>query len=333
MEDTETPLKKTNRRSTFSSLLGGQYAGYLVEFLASENGVSIVSIHDRLVPDELIQWGQVPKSWELLLSEEIENESNSETSSCLRRETTTILPGVGCGLDSLETIRTTENFLFNTDQIEGNRAMRDPTLSAWYIEHNKILAIDTLRQSVQDTITSARNSHLETIFDLPTTDHRLRVLIEVEITANQATQRSNSKNDYQYKLSPSVPIRTYWERRYNNTDNAVAIDGNGHVDAVTIFNLIGENLRAKESEITKPPKQSDTGKHKSRRIWQLLPDLTIITGPSNNEEENGRWYLEIRLDDNHHISLSGSNKIKTVRREFQGFNSTVQFSEENTLDS
>lgn len=251
--------------SKMSSLLGGSYAGYLVEFSVRENGLSVVPMPSRYVPDELIQWGQVPKSWEVLLSEEIEHETNAETSSSLRRKTTSILPAVGCGLDSLETIRTTDEYFLDSERTKD---------IALYGEPNKVAALDTLVQSFQDhTTNSTQNIRLETIFALPTKDHRLRVSVEVQVTA---TQEADSTVDYVYKLSPSIPIRTYWERRYDTVvedDNtlqtlaaSVRNDVNGHLDAGTVFGLIGKNLRTWESDITKLPRHQEAQQDDSQNI-------------------------------------------------------------------
>lgn len=317
-----------------SSLLGGSYAGYLVEFSVRENGLSIVPIPSRYVPDELIQWGQVPKSWEVLLSEEIEHETNAETPSSLRRKTIAILPAVGCGLDSLETIRTRDEYFLDTERTKGSAGAKSDTISVLYSEPNKVAALDTLVQSFQDTTNNnTQNIRLETIFALPTKDHRLRVSVEVQVTA---TQEADSTVDYRYKLSPSIPIRTYWERRYDTVvedDNtlqtlaaSVRNDVNGHLDAGTVFGLIGKNLRTWESDITKLPRHQEAQQddsHNTIRVWKLPNQLTVITGPSQRRNENGAWYLEMSLGEETDCD-SSSFRTTTVRREFEGFDcSTV----------
>ena len=326
------------------SLLGGSYAGYLVEFSTFENDLSVVPIPSRYVPDELIQWGQVPESWEVLLSEEIENENNAETPSSLQRKTIAILPGVGCGLDSLESIRTTDVYFLDTKKTKVSASAGSSTISALYSEPNQVAALDTIVQSFQDATTSTQNIRLETIFALSTKDHRLRVSIEVQVTATQETSGNDSTTEYGYKVSPSVPIRTHWERRCDTEEGdnslkalatSVQNDANGHLDAGTVFTLIGDNLRKWESDITRLPEHQVTqdDPYNAMRVWKLPNQLTVLTGPSRTREDSDRWCLEISLGEEMHSasesstssssSCGSTSTIRTVRREFRGFDCAV----------
>ena len=331
-------------RRSMSSLLGGSYAGYLVEFSTSDNGLSVIPIPSRYVPDELIQWGQAPKSWEVLLSEEIENENNAETPSSLQRKTIAVLPGVGCGLDSLESIRTTDEYFLDTKKAKVNAAAESSTISTLYSEPNQVAALDTIVQSFQDTTTSTQIIRLETIFSLPIKDHRLRVSIEVQVTATHETSGNESTTQYRYKVSPSVPIRTHWERRCDTEEGdnslkalatSVQNDANGHLDAGTVFTLIGDNLHKWEPDITRLPQHQETqdDSHNAMRVWKLPNQLTVLTGRSQTRKESDRWCLEISLGEEMHSasesstssssSCGSTSTIRTVRREFRGFDCAV----------
>ena len=377
--------------SLLPPLLGGDHAGYHAEFSAKDG--SLLPIPSRFVPDELIMWGQSPKCWEVLISEglgsdldsivrsksnsNVDSNSNSDSKTSFQRNTTTVLPGVGCGLDSLDTIVSTEVYHWNNcweaNETNENESSSESSTSCtsdndnailrvWYDETEGVAILDALlsTQSEEDAITPAvatsdtttssstttttKTFRLETLFALPTKDHRLRVTMDVS-----ATCQSNNKG-YRYELSSSRPIRTHWERRYDvmaENDSSLRIlssnfndDLNGHLDAGTVFGLIGEDLRRWRSDITEVPLQPDpTNETEEENIvgvvlLKLPKHLSIASGPmihhpSNGSKEAVGWYLEIGLDcpslanTEDHSEDKNNFRIPTVRREFKGFDCTV----------
>lgn len=84
--------------STLQSLFGGDFAGQYATFSPS-NG-KVINVPDHLVPEAMIEWGQIPSCLECLVSEDWIVEDDE---SVLERTTVTVLPETGCGIDNLET--------------------------------------------------------------------------------------------------------------------------------------------------------------------------------------------------------------------------------------
>ena len=359
-----------------SPLLCGDHAGYHAEFSAMDG--SLVPIPSRFVPDELIMWGQSPKCWEQLVSEgvgsdlesnargnsNVDSNINSNSKTSFQRNTTTVFPGVGCGLDSLDTIVSTEVYHWsncwegneNNDNENSSESSSSCTtdndktiLRIWHSETEGVAILDALlstQKNEEDAITptvatsdtTTKTFRLETLFALPAKDHRLRVTMDVPVT-----RQSNNKG-YRYELSSSRPIRTHWERRYDimaEDDSTLRIlasnfndDVNGHLDAGTVFGLIGEDLRRWRSDITEVPLQPDpTNKSEEEKVvggvlLKLTKHLSIVTGPIVHKDSMG-WYLEIGLDctslaNTKDPSRDKNNlRIPTVRREFKAFDCMV----------
>jgi len=283
-------------------------------------------------------WGQAPKTWEVLVEEDSPTHNNTNKinnndndNKTFQRSTTKVLPAIGCGLDSLDTIRTKELYQLDNDE---NRRINNNTIDN--TNDNTILRVthnENKTTAVLDTFSHARNETgktvcLETIFALPTEHHRLRVSLGVSIIRST----NDDKTCYDYELDP---IRTYWERRYDilTTENLGILaenakDVNGFLDAGTVFGLIGKELRNCEKEISNPPlSQEDAQTTTTDTILKLPRNLVIAHGaiqqqqqqqqqqhPGDDNDSNRGWYLEVGL------GKQDTDELRTVvRREFHGF--------------
>ena len=161
--------------------LGGDYAGLSATFNPC-NG-KYIPIPDRLVPNELIQWGQEPKCLQILVSEDLyvtsdhkhkdgkDEESNEQattttTLEMLKRTTTSILPAIGCDLDNHQTIKSTEKI----DLLKQNAIIDTGSSDVIGLQYH--------------TPGDDKNSiRLETIFKLldkeGQTSYRMRVILDV----------------------------------------------------------------------------------------------------------------------------------------------------------
>ena len=81
--------------------LHGDFIGYLTNF---DLEGKLLEIPEHLVPSELLEWGQAPSSLEIITSEDV----LSSSVDVWNRQTITILPAVGCGVDNLETTKSVE---------------------------------------------------------------------------------------------------------------------------------------------------------------------------------------------------------------------------------
>jgi hypothetical protein len=86
-------------------VLGGDFAGKAATFNPADG--TLIDIPDYLIPKALIEWGQAPKCLDVLVSEDIDEES-------LARSTITVLPDTGCSIDNLETVRVNDDIDLST---------------------------------------------------------------------------------------------------------------------------------------------------------------------------------------------------------------------------
>jgi hypothetical protein len=126
-------------------VLGGDFAGQAATFNPADG--SLIDIPDYLIPKALIEWGQAPKCLEVLVSEDINDES-------LVRNTVTVLPDTGCSIDNLETVKVTD----------------DIDLSTLWGEDSNVVAMQYS--------TSDEELRVETIFGLEK-GYRMRVVIDL----------------------------------------------------------------------------------------------------------------------------------------------------------
>lgn len=340
----------------------GKYAGFLAEFSITDG--SLLPVPSRLVPDELIMWGQAPTTLETLVSEQtidtgagLSSEGDSDTSLLLfRRRTITVLPAVGCALDSLDTNRSEEIYSINNDCEQKSNDI----LLAWKDETNGVGVMDALKATTATTTdaddsTVTRKIRLETTFRLPG-DHRLRISFALNVvcckngTCRYELPLSSSSSS---SLSSSSSIRVQWERRYDNdtypesqTLAANIDDRNGHLDAGTVFSLIGEDLRRRRSQLAsltqKTPtntttNKDDAGGTHSRIDLHLVESLRISSSCSvddagTDDENFGHcWHLDVGLGlptiDSQPGGPNINETIRTVRRTFREWHCTPSYFE------
>lgn len=127
----EPAAKEDTTATSNKALFGGDFAGYLTTF---DSQGSFVPVPEYFVPRDMLEWGQVPERLEVLVRE-----------SDAARETTTILPAVGCAVDNLETQQSSSSFaqVFVGDGVVASVDERGvaETIFAWLPEHRLRLQI------------------------------------------------------------------------------------------------------------------------------------------------------------------------------------------------
>lgn len=86
----------------------GDWAGQLSKFDSSSG--ALIPVPDHLVPEAMIEWGQIPTQLEVLSSEKLEPVGSTTMEWQLQRATITVLPLVGCAC--LETLKSKETIPF-----------------------------------------------------------------------------------------------------------------------------------------------------------------------------------------------------------------------------
>jgi hypothetical protein len=126
------------------SLYGGDFGGLSATFSATSG--KIIPVPEHLVPATLLEWRQGPICLEVIVSEDFTSDTT------LTRHIVTVVPAVGCGVDNLDTIKSTEEI--DTSNL---------------VISDSFVAFDHILGSL---------NRAETTFSL-TNDHRLRVMVDV----------------------------------------------------------------------------------------------------------------------------------------------------------
>jgi hypothetical protein len=191
----------TTTKST--SLYGGDFAGLSASFSATDG--SLIPVPELYVPKALLEWDASPSAWEVIVSENLNDES-------LTRQTVQVLPDVGCGIDNLETKKVEE-----------------------------VLEILSLRITDDDSIVSfdvaleEGKTRTETTFALPNGDgdenqHRLRVVMDVVYEEDVG-------------FSIQTPITIAMERQASKESTGGKIAKGGGLQGSKVSGMIGKSIR------------------------------------------------------------------------------------------
>jgi hypothetical protein len=129
------------------SVYGGDFCGLSATFSATTG--DLIPVPEYLVPDVLLEWGQGPSCLEVIVSEDIHDGS-------FTRQTVTVVPDVGCGVDNLDTMK--------SEQVIGN-------LGKMFGDDDSIVALD---YSLPNQATRS-----ETTFGLQN-GQRMRVMVDMQ---------------------------------------------------------------------------------------------------------------------------------------------------------
>jgi hypothetical protein len=263
--------------------VGGDFAGLQAKFSPSDG--SLIPIPEYLIPKALVEWGQEPTVLEVLVSEE----KDEDEDAFLKRQTITVFPAIGCGIDNLETQKSQESF--------------PKELSHWSQHSDSAAALDT-------TLSSSEGSCLhktETIFSLPDS-HRIRVGLTLKV------QKMNDGVSHEIQS----PIVIYLERQTSATSSHGTRADGGGLDGRTISNLLGGWLKAMVSFGEKKPIQAGhwqasddvrpSTESVTTTIIHLAGNITIATTRLRDNEDGQQGFL---LEVSH---FSGGSKRATERR-------------------
>jgi len=216
--------------------VGGDFAGLSATFDVDDG--SLIEIPHHLIPESLLEWGQVPWALEVLVSED-QPKPNVGPSG---RQTVTISPETGCGIDNLDTQKLDEQF--------------PESAVLAYAEMTDIGAMGRLIDGGSDQ----KPIIFEAIFattevdddnDLP---HRVRVQVPVNKLSKDIRSSSSSS-------LLSSPVRIYRERQIDTASSRGTSADGGGLDGRTVSRKLGQHIRKFQSKMPEPQvkaKDADT---------------------------------------------------------------------------
>lgn len=274
----------------------------------------MILVPEYLVPESLIEWGQVPSCLEVLSSEGASFGSTGTVVVKMERNVVSVLPEVGCGVDNLDTMRSTERLLLSTsggntscDTDEGEAVGRLHMFENISSEDDEdeevkqVLAWETALSPLRD----AFRIKVETIFSLPTqtgpsldneeeqTDYARRIRVVFEATP--AEQKISS------------PINVVLERRTADTSSGGTWGVGGGLDGRTVSKLIGSDNVSKPFADGKALLISsygeDSGNSDNAGEMTLSLPGNIVLRHGNTDE--GKWFIDL-------ISVSTEGEEKSI---------------------
>jgi len=257
-------------------MYGGDYAGLSATFSPSTG--NLIRVPEHLVPDSLIEWGQVPSCLEVLTSEDfVPGEEGG--SSALKRKIAAVMPAVGCGVDNLDTMRTEETFggvSVTADADDsydgGNAAAMSRSLPPLRdAERIKIEAAFSLPPETETVDDGDEGGAAEASYPC-----RIRVTCDV-VPATRTV---------------SSPITVVRERRTSDQSTGGTIGLGGGLDGRTVMRLVGK------ANVNKPFAENmegadDIAEREGFTTLSLPGDVVVRFGV--NEEASDKWTVDMGL--------------------------------------
>ena len=290
--------KLSSTSNTVKSLLGGDYAGHSATFSSSDG--KLIPVPEHLVPESLIEWGQIPSCLEVLSSEDVAiATAGDEIGLQLQRGTVSVLPEVGCGVDNLDTMRTKETFQLSS--ISGSTASASDGISTGQFyafaenedeDHGdcrQVLAWRTEMAPLRD----ASRIKLETAFSLPSE-------MTPPIDEDDGDKKSFERRiRVSFEAMPSErkissPISVISERRIRDTSSNAQWGVGGGLDGRTVSKLIGKESVTKPFADNKPLLVGSDEGDESRggEVTLSLPGNIVLRYDTS---DNGSWYVDLIL--------------------------------------
>lgn len=252
---------------------GGDYAGLMATFDAHTG--KLIPVPEHYIPQSLLEWGQVPSALEVLVSEE-EHESKATTTTTttrlhyepilMKRQSLTILPETGCGVDNLETIQEDE------PELVLDRKFSSSWSSGTTNNQQQSFRIETafgLLFSDDDENKNEQQQHQN--------PYRSRICIDLALVSHA--------NNGSTSIQPTQ-IRIYLERQIQtNSTGGTAAKGGG-LDAQRVARWMGPNLSSRSIQSFAETAPSCTGSTK-QNMTRSDDDISdaVVCVPSPNSAQ------------------------------------------------
>ncbi len=310
-----------------TSIVGnGDYAGLSATFSSSgdinNGGVGeLIPVPEHLVPESMIEWGDIPTYLEVLSSEDIitlnhDLKNDEKEQKIMERTVVTVLPEVGCGIDNLETTKKVEEFHLQQQQSDsrlitwkGNAQDHEVVAldKSTEIGGVKVLTTETIFQVDSEVVVTddnngdtapaaaAQSADIEEQISYP---RRIRISLNIDRETNRIVKDTITLNVE--RLYSKCTKGTRWSGPSSNS---------GGLDARSVLNHIGRDIaygdvfavkRIKSGEdvwtLTMLSSLGDDGDKDNGKETSVLPTLLDEVGVT--EEENGASIVTIRLPQN-----------------------------------
>jgi len=251
------------------TIIGGDYAGLHATF--SSDAGELVPIPHHFVPRSMIEWGDIPNSFDTLVSEDLfssctDNDDDDGRKGgiwSLSRTILTVMPEVGCGIDNLEITK-------KADNITSTSICR---LKTWKVMTNDIPKEQRQQREITiiDRVSDDRETvlELETIFQLDDNSpqkndgdgqvmeddsisslgpRRVRVSLSLTFPKEKEEEKKEQHCDDDIKISKLIDLHI--ERRISNTVQSTKgtiwtgpAYNSGGLDARTVYRAIGNEIK------------------------------------------------------------------------------------------
>lgn len=283
-------MSTSNSQSTAStfSILGGDYAGLSATF--SSKG-ELVPVPEHLVPESMVEWGEIPSSLETLTSEDLIDNDDTDSAN-MERITISVLPEVGCGLDNLEVTKKSEVY-----------AHDESILKSWKQgdQDQEVIAVDRVGQTLD----------LETIFQIDSVKDEdgntfpRRIRLSISLNTNKVSEEPTLSKlialHIERQASPQSSKGISWTGTSYNS---------GGLDARTVMNTIGKDIVYGDVFSVKRKKGGED-------IWDIASANDGKDGARNALE--GEWESTMNGDDAEVVSRTkeyfggDDSSVNTIR--------------------
>lgn len=206
-------FSSSSTEAVLNTIFGGDYAGRSATFSSIDG--KIIPVPEHFVPDSMVEWGQVPNSFECIVSEDIVQDQDDDSKDVLVRNVVNVMPEVGCGLDNLDTILDKDStamesfrtFTFEEDDVQVATSFSKE-------DKNRVECVFTMKKN---------NGNVKDDKDTMTEVERMRVLINLHEN-NQLRS----------------PIKIFKERKTSCESTSGTIAKGGGLHSSTVASLIGK---------------------------------------------------------------------------------------------
>ena len=296
----------TDTRNAVEILLGGDYAGHYATFSSIDG--SIIPVPEHLVPESLIEWGQIPTSLEVLSSEDLAV-SNVENIFQLNRTIVQILPEVGCGVDNMNTMRKTQALCLSAskelDSNTDNESVGVSRMHTFFQDDDDDDEIDENCVITWTTDSPPRQgldcTQIETIFTLPAEEASS---IPLDILGDEGKEQQLSVYPRRVRVTFETipekcevcsPITVVVERQTSAKSTGGQWGVGGGLDGRSVSRLIGKENAAKPFVETKPLLLGDGEEEENGKDEELTLSLPGNLVVRHGKTESGLWFVDLIL--------------------------------------